>query len=250
MDDNPETVQPPSPSHPPSALPLILIHDGGGTSFAYHCLPPLPRAVYAIRNPRFDTGGRWAGGVREMAAVYAGMIRALISSSSDFPRRGASGRPEILLGGWSLGGYLSLQISTLLGADVVKGIVMVDSPFPSLDRKPVHGSLPPLAPSATRAQKMARECIRHASGLLDGWLPDEHTGVPAVLVRARDPVPADWGRSPVDERRGESDLGWKGRCGVRAVLEVRGHHFDVFEFARVDETGRAIERACRELEGR
>lgn len=243
MLDNPETVQPPSKSHAPSALPLILIHDGGGTTFAYHCLPPVPRAVYAIHNPRFEAGGRWDGGVREMARVYASMIRELVWSAG-FPRR-AGGRVEVLLGGWSLGGYISLELASLLGP-MVRGVILADSPFPSPDRKPVHESLPALPPTATRSQRLARECIRHAPAHLRGWEPPE-TGVPSVLIKARGCVP---GANPVDERRREGDLGWEARGGVGSVLEVDGHHFDIFEFERVGETGGAIERACRELEGR
>lgn len=55
MDTNPETIQPPQPSH--ASTPLLLLHDGGGTTFPYHCLPPLPRALYGIHNPRFESGG-------------------------------------------------------------------------------------------------------------------------------------------------------------------------------------------------
>lgn len=35
------------------AIPVFLIHDGGGTTFAYHCLDPLDRSVYGIFNPIF-----------------------------------------------------------------------------------------------------------------------------------------------------------------------------------------------------
>lgn len=247
MDTNPETIQAPQAKHPPSALPLILLHDGGGTTFAYHCLPPLPRAIYAIHNPRFESGGKWEGGICEMARVYAPMIRALVSSPG-FPRR-RDGRVEILLGGWSLGGYLSLELASLLGG-MVRGVILVDSPFPSGGRRPVHESLPALPPTATRSQRLARECISHAGGNLTGWEVPE-TNAPAVLIRATGYVPVDGpGKSPIDVKREEDDLGWEGRGGVQSVLEVEGHHFDIFDFKRVERTGGVIERACRVLEGR
>lgn len=241
MDTNPETIQPPSPDHPAASLPLVLVHDGGGTTFAYHCLPPLPRAVYGIHNPRFEAGGRWDGGVPEMARAYAALVRDLAASS---PAGG------ILLGGWSMGGYLSLELAALLPRGLVRGIVLVDSPFPAGDGAPVHDSLPPLGPDATRSQRLARTCIENAPAHLVGWRVPEAT-VPAVLIRARDPVPVERGTegNPIDAKRGEEDLGWRGRGGVRTVLEVEGHHFDLFDFGRVDRTAKAIEKACRELEG-
>lgn len=57
---------------------MILIHDGGGTTFSYHCLKSLHRTVYAIHNPRFYSGRVWAGGITAMAKVYVEMIRSVL----------------------------------------------------------------------------------------------------------------------------------------------------------------------------
>ncbi|SPN98684.1 related to polyketide synthase [Cephalotrichum gorgonifer] len=259
--ENPEIVQPPSPSHPPSAIPLILVHDGGGTTFAYHCLPDLSRPVYGIFNPRFDTGGVWEGGIREMAALYASMIRSLVSSAS-FPRRhltrayGHSSGGAILLGGWSLGGALSLEITSLLGP-MVKGIIIIDTPYPrapSASAPPLYRTLAPLSPDATRSQRRARECIKNAPALLRGWTPPDEESPPAILIKAREAVPVwapeDGKVSPVDVSRVDDFLGWKGYAGgrVRSVTAVSGHHFNIFEWENIDETGRAIEAACWALE--
>lgn len=265
MDENPHLIQPPSPSHPPHALPLVLIHDGGGTTFAYHCLPTLPRAVYGISNPRFDAGGKFDGGVPEMGRLYAGMIRSLVASSG-FPRRrsrsalsgggdggkggsggGGAGGVEILLGGWSLGGSLSLEVSKHLGP-MVKGIVMVDTPYPSRMPGQVHRSLPPLGPSPTRSQRLARECITNAPSLLRGWEVPVNE-VPMVLIRAREKVPVrDGEESYVDRCRRDEKLGWGEDPRLRSVIEVPGHHFDIFEMDKIDGTTVAIGDACLELE--
>lgn len=77
MDPNPALVQT-APSFKPGAAPLILIHDGGGTTFSYHCLKSLHRTVYAIHNPRFYSGRVWAGGITAMAKVYVEMIRSVL----------------------------------------------------------------------------------------------------------------------------------------------------------------------------
>lgn len=63
---------------PRPPAPLVLVHDGGGTTFSYHCLDPTNRPLYGIHNAHFDDGGWWDGGIPEMAKHYIGLIsRAL-----------------------------------------------------------------------------------------------------------------------------------------------------------------------------
>lgn len=81
MDQNPALVQT-APSSTRGAAPLILIHDGGGTTFSYHCLQSLNRTVYAIHNPRFYSGRVWAGGIAAMAKVYVELIRTVVPLGS------------------------------------------------------------------------------------------------------------------------------------------------------------------------
>ena len=68
-------------------LPLVLIHDSGGTLFSYYCLGNLASDVYGISNPHFSSGRPWKGGVRQMAKLYAKFIRSVIPNG------------KILLGG-------------------------------------------------------------------------------------------------------------------------------------------------------
>jgi hypothetical protein len=68
--------------------PLVLVHDGGGTTFSYHCLDPTNRPLYGIENPHLHQGGFWDGGVPEMASAYVGLMEAA------FPEGG-----DVLLGG-------------------------------------------------------------------------------------------------------------------------------------------------------
>lgn len=56
--------------------PLILIHDGGGTTFGYFSLGSLHRDVWAIHNPHFFTAEPWEGGMEEMARYYIGLIES------------------------------------------------------------------------------------------------------------------------------------------------------------------------------
>ena len=73
------------------AVPLLLIHDGGGTVVSYRVLGPLDCDIYAISDPRFEDGRPWEGGMREMAATYLKLIKEKFRGK------------EILLGGMSTG---------------------------------------------------------------------------------------------------------------------------------------------------
>ena len=281
MLDNPEIIQPPHPSHPTSHLPIILLHDGGGTCFAYNCLDTIPRALYGIHNPKFWAGEKWEGGIPEMAALYAKMIIELVASP-DFPshgreeRRGEgrAKRKKILLGGWSLGGLLSLQVMKELedikssneevGVEVV-GLLLIDSiypvsPVPSTPFTPLSSSLPPLGPDATESQKLSRICINQAPAMIRAWtLPVFDELPPAVLIKAKDQVPVwTWkangqvekGVSGLDVHRADRELGWGAyRKGwIRDVLPAKGDHFSMFALENMEVITPVIERACRALE--
>ncbi|KYK58089.1 Esterase-like protein [Drechmeria coniospora] len=107
-------------ANPPT--PLVLVHDGGGTIFSYFILDSLHRDVWAIHNPRYFDGGHFEGGMDEMARHYIDLIL----------KAGISG--TILLGGWSLGGFLSLAMARMLAEDdstnlTIAGFLIIDSPY-------------------------------------------------------------------------------------------------------------------------
>lgn len=138
------------PNMPSYNTPIFLIHDGSGTTLAYQFLEILGRYTYGIRNPYYYSGQVFEGGITEMAFLYASWIRKTVQDK-DFPakKRNMDGSTSIFLGGWSLGGLLSMEIARQLAMDDVvrvSGILMIDSVFPG-----GSGSLParsaPLAPT-------------------------------------------------------------------------------------------------------
>jgi hypothetical protein len=58
-----------------STPPLVLIHDGGGTTFSYFILGKLHREVWALHNPKYWDASKWDGGMDEMTRHYADLIK-------------------------------------------------------------------------------------------------------------------------------------------------------------------------------
>lgn len=63
-----------------SAIPLVLIHDGGGSIFQYFMVGSLGRTIYGIANPYFESGVRPEGGIPQLAKEYAEAIRGTIET--------------------------------------------------------------------------------------------------------------------------------------------------------------------------
>lgn len=102
------------------AAPLYLIHpaEGIGSAYRYFARSLQTHSVYAVNNPRFGDMETPFQSVREMASVYRGHILKHLG-----------GRRECLLGGWSFGGVVSLELAAQLRAEgvTVETVVLFDS---------------------------------------------------------------------------------------------------------------------------
>jgi thioesterase domain-containing protein len=262
---NPERIQPEDWSFPNSpscsSTTAILIHDGGGTTYPYHCLGALYRNVYGIRNPYFFSGDIFPGGLPEMGKVYADYIRDAIKSRQFKARRKLDGSVDILLGGWSLGGYLTLEVAKQLQDDRkinVVGMVLIDSPYSAAADK----DQPPAEPldfdedGKTRNEVLSLRSMSEAVRMLETWEPPKWTGrhlgkrPKCVLVKCRDYFPTKNGElSTIDLLRDDDTLGWSGydKKMFTKVLELPGHHFNIFDGEHIDGTTRAIQSAFDKL---
>ncbi|KAL1297536.1 hypothetical protein AAFC00_006108 [Neodothiora populina] len=289
-DENPTQCQWAPPGQYPRKIPIVLIHDGGGTTFAYHILGELNRDVYVVHNPNYWTGEPWAEGMDAQACHYIQLIK----------KAGISG--NILLGGWSLGGFLSVTMARMIAADRseprlhVKGMVIIDSPFhtplkdlsvetakpelshlPELVRKSLHNcgalladwSLPEWDADAYKDRGI-RTVVDSTSADVDVpagqvWYkplkgpaevvpvsraspppakadPDASHDVPpfSVLLRCVDRAPSTDPDSTkpahIDIRRDQLVLGWDENYPefIKAVIDVDAHHYNLFEFERID----------------
>lgn len=264
-----------------SHVPLVLIHDGGGTCFSYYCLEPLGRPVYAIYNPRYHTQQPWTGGIPEIARYYVNLIHKTV-------RYG-----RIILGGWSFGGILSLEMARVLADDPlynVLGIVMVDSICPGSVRADdwKRGVIYKDQFSETTSQETIErvtwcfsEAVRAignyqmpswdndrgnndyghrngASSVKNGDEGPTHAPFtkkaicpPAILLRAMDSVPVDSDvPSRVDLVRHDRSLGWDDyqQDFFEEIVDVPGHHFSIFAFENIEEITKSLAEACSKLE--
>ncbi|KAK7426465.1 hypothetical protein QQZ08_007060 [Neonectria magnoliae] len=266
MEANPELIQPEDwlrPNAKGRAVPVFLIHDGGGTTFSYHCLDPLSRPVYGIHNPHFRNGGVFEGGIPQMGSLYAGFIKTAIADP-DFPsKRNPDGSVDILLGGWSMGGLLSLEVARQLAEDCsvrIIGILMIDSVYPI--RSPSGPNVAPVNTSEegkSKNQILSQRAMTEARRMIKTWdLPVWEGSLagrrpPTAMLRAKAYVPTEGeGVSLVDTYRLDRNLGWDRyeEGMLTEVLDIEGHHFDIFAFHRIPGITKTIKESLDTLERR
>ncbi|CAM1502729.1 Fc.00g075050.m01.CDS01 [Cosmosporella sp. VM-42] len=263
MNENPEIVQPEDwlrPSATALAVPVFLIHDGGGTTFGYHCLEPLDRPVYGIYNPHFRSGGTFEGGISEMGALYSGFVLKAINDP-DFPcRKNPNGSVDIILGGWSLGGLLSLEVARQLAEDLsvrIIGILMVDSVCPIWPPTPVRIALPDNSEEGkSKNQILSQRAMAEAGRMIGSWKLPIWDNLPnprprTVMVRAKEYTPTSGeGVRTVDVYREDRNLGWDqyDKDMFEDVIDVEGHHYDLFGFGNIGNITVAMRKGLDLLE--
>ncbi|KAJ3522353.1 hypothetical protein NM208_g12895 [Fusarium decemcellulare] len=259
MESNPDLIQP-AEWGSPGAIPVVLIHDGGGTTFAYHCLNSLSRAVYGIHNPSFHSGEPFQGSLSDMAHLYCGFIKEAIKEP-DFPKsRNKDGKVRILLGGWSMGGHLSLEMAKQLddedsGIEVI-GILMVDTVHPI--RSSASGKVKRndgTTEGKSKNQILADKAMADGRRKIREWTPPVWNGASqrprTILLRAKKPVPMNDGEvSLVDITRDSRTLGWDvyDKDMFAEIVDIEGDHFDIFELDKIDGTSEAMKEALQDLD--
>ncbi|KAI1260296.1 alpha/beta-hydrolase [Xylariaceae sp. FL1019] len=253
----------PTPWQPKSPAPLILLHDGGGTTFNYHCLYPIGRTLYGIQNSHLDEGGYWDSGVSGMAAHwYIKLIESVLPKGGD-----------ILLGGWSFGGHLSLEVAwQMLNQPTnstrpkyrVLGMVFIDSICPKEifeDRnKHVISDEPVLKSPEELKDMVLRDKVflnmANARAMIKRWkMPDWNSRLseipPTIMLRAKEFV-GD-GTEVVDHHRDSRFLGWDrylddGGAWIKDIVDLDGHHFNIFDGEYLKDITAKIAAAANELD--
>ncbi|KAL2162870.1 hypothetical protein VTH06DRAFT_6706 [Thermothelomyces fergusii] len=205
-----------------------------------------------------------------MARHYRAFIRSALPEGGD-----------VIVGGWSLGGLISLEIAHQIAEEEaaaarqspaddeqqpqqprlrVAGIVMVDSVCPVIAtaswRPIVEHNIVWSENTREETKRKVMGCFADALRMVKEWtLPDwdvDTTPPPVVLLRALERVPEPGEcLSRVDVHRSDPLLGW-GRYRkdlITRVIDIPGHHFSLFHTEEnLDAATEAIKKACREIE--
>lgn len=266
MDKNPELIQdislPRDGRKSTPRVPIFLIHDGGGTTYAYYCLDPIGRPIYGVFNPHYHTGKKFEGGVPGMGRLYASMIKKTCAEPDFLGKRKADGRFDILIGGWSMGGLISVEIAKMLTADPdvrVIGVLMMDSICP-VGLRQIEGDLDTSldhleAGNSTKNFALSIRAMKEALRVIRQWDPPAWTGNELrprfSMLRAMNSIPIPGKKVHViDYDRHDRTLGWD-RYNPNLFTEtvdVEGNHFDMFSFDHIPEISKAVRSCCDRLE--
>ncbi|KAI1673231.1 Thioesterase domain containing protein [Pyrenophora tritici-repentis] len=245
---NPVKIQDALPAYARSP-PVFLIHDAGGTVFSYFGLGRLGPRVYGIYDPRFAQlgNGGWQS-ILEMAEAYVRLIRKVVV------------RGNIVLGGWSFGGMLAVQIAHLLSLNGrglrVERILLIDSIYSTQARKSTDDAHAPSLPGVSEdVREKVLTSLMRATRLSDEWIPPVWgaTGSrsklapippPVVLVKAKERVAMENLEDVcmLDFTRRLPDLGWDDmhRGFVSYVVETPGNHYSLFDDSHMSSTTASI----------
>ncbi|KAI1439581.1 Alpha/Beta hydrolase protein [Annulohypoxylon stygium] len=234
IQDDPDFSDPP---------PLVLIHDGGGTTINYYFLEDLNRHVWGISNERLVEDSAWPGGINQMAEVYADLIQAELPHG------------PLILGGWSIGGIIALEMAKALAGNTdfrVLGVVMIDTFHPlardigiSQDTTAIEWGEATTEESKQITLKSIRNCTKFAQkwgrDSLNG--PEKSTDSPPVILLC-----ASEGYCISTS---EDKLGWENyqHDFFAHVMKVPGNHHNLFADENVDGLTEQLSEVCELLEG-
>ncbi|KAG7451653.1 ketoacyl-synt-domain-containing protein, partial [Guyanagaster necrorhizus] len=229
LDEVPMSVQKSSSS----GSPLFLFHDGSGAVNYLRRLGLIDREFWGFNNPNYATGKPW-GSVEAMASAYA-----------DYAVKVAGSRP-VIFGGWSFGGVVGFEAARqLMKRGVpVKGVVLIDSPFP-VDHVPSSNEFMAVTAGAftrggrTPIGRMMWKQLQQNAPLLKTYDPRIAGGPypPLVLLHNKEGIPPD-AFLPYPVPRWMSEKGmdpclladdWSGLVGASIkVIHLPGTHFTTF----------------------
>ncbi|ATZ45187.1 Bcboa10 [Botrytis cinerea B05.10] len=251
--ENPVLIQK-APRRYKSAIPLFLFHDGGGTVLPYYFLESLNRNVWGVSYPHLNDGGTFEHGIKGMGELYAGYIRGKVS------------RGKVLLGGWSAGGSIAIQVAKCLENIpelCVAGIILLDTPFPDFpdwrpkNSPPVQFHIPVVPDQTAKSRLAQQQAVNDIIHALSVWeLPTWENGrfrrpPPAVFIRALKVVPTEK-VVEVDWFREEYALGWQKYPYNFIVEELRvdGDHFSIFTPSYLPELSTKLREALDLLDSK
>jgi pimeloyl-ACP methyl ester carboxylesterase len=239
ISSNPEVIQ-----YAPGRTPLMLIHDGGGTAFAYYVLGDLDRTVVSIHCPGLKEG-KGIVSVLQAANDYAAIAREYLNQN-------CPGQSKLLIGGWSLGGTISLTMAAMF-PDLVAGVVTMDTTPPGVDASGLQISVEEHSWSRTDGmhglvRRQLRLNTRAAFSNLEyaTIIRDHHVNVPVFAICA-----ADSFEPPESHQLPQlAEVTWKALLRERLLgaRMVPGNHWTMFNPKNAKTTTEALKQGVDIIE--
>nr|POF15331.1 orsellinic acid synthase [Quercus suber] len=218
--------------------PCYLFHDGSGLCSMYQRLGDVDRDVYGFASPASS-----AQSLEAMAKAYVDSIEL-------------QGDRELSLGGtagWSFGGVVALEAARQLTDKgyKVKGVVLIDSPFPD-----DHVALPTpvidhiigsaaFASISSATRELLSSRFRHHAALLEAYQPprSKFESLKAVLLQSQDTFDTkklcgvDYPWLSDKETHVQSSMKWQQYFKQDIVIhDIPGNHFEPFMDGNVSDT--------------
>ncbi|KAM3418392.1 hypothetical protein BST61_g4386 [Cercospora zeina] len=222
------------------ALPLVLFHDGSGTIFNYFLLDQLGRDVFGFVDPKATAAEEWEGGIAEMALHYQDCMEQAIAPGA------------IILGGWSFGGVLALEVASIirnnrLSPFTIAGVILIDTRCPigapNIDPEFEEKQGIQAVHVTPQARALAEGSMRRATRMLRKWRLPWHTGAPDDLLHCTMIRAAQ--QSGQASSQG-SVLGWE--CFTEYLdlhaLQVPGDHYTIFSEPNCEILSAKVKEAC------
>jgi pimeloyl-ACP methyl ester carboxylesterase len=255
ISSNPEVIR-----YVPGCTPLMLIHDGGGTAFAYYSLGNLDRTIIGVHCPGLQEG-KGIVSVQHAANEYAAIARQYLEQS-------CPGHSKLVVGGWSLGGTISLIMAALF-PDLVAGVVTIDTTPPGVEALTVEQAESVLLHPWSRTDGIhglvRKQLQLNTRSLFSN--PEYKTtlrvsavNVPVYVICAMDPflppkslqLPDSCSQYLLNFKQPRvAEVTWKALLGERllGVQSIPGNHWTMFTPANAQTTTEALRQGLDAIEG-
>jgi amino acid adenylation domain-containing protein len=194
--------------------PMFLIHPARGLSFPYSGLAKFikDRKIYGINHPFYSNKNKTFNSIEEMALFYINIIKKICSNG------------PYILGGWSFGGLVALEMATILKPVNVEVLILFDtSNYPKemildLTEEELENGLQRIGITGKHKEsEFFRKNSIIANNITKKYQPKKYNGR-TILIKAQDEEFKN------DFRKNDIYQGWSNIFSQIEIYSTKGEH--------------------------